>query len=157
MPDPFTGLSPGMSRRSFGLALAGGVVVGLAPRSGRANAPVADTEYGRVGGVLEEGIRVFKGIPYGADTGGANRWLPARPPAPWTGVRDAHQYPPAAMQATSERVPVVSEDCLGLNVWTPALADGGKRPVMVWLHGGGFSSLSGSSPMYDGLAVHWFL
>ncbi|MEJ2089731.1 MAG: carboxylesterase family protein, partial [Gammaproteobacteria bacterium] len=147
MSDAFTGLS----RRSFGLALAAGAAAGITSRASGASEPVASTEYGSVRGVLEDGIRVFRGIPYGADTGGANRWLPAKPPASWPGVRDAVAYPPAAMQAVTERIPVVSEDCLGLNVWSPALADGGKRPVMVWLHGGGFSSLSGSSPMYDGV------
>jgi para-nitrobenzyl esterase len=147
MGDPTSGLS----RRSFGIALVSGTAGALSPRTSRADSLIATTTQGRVRGTLDEGIHVFKGIPYGADTGGANRWLPAKPPTPWSGIRDALEHPPAAMQPTGERVPVVSEDCLGLNVWTPALADGGKRPVMVWLHGGGFSSLSGSSPMYDGV------
>jgi len=142
--------SHGLSRRALGRALAGGAALGLTPFA-RADEPVANTQHGKVRGVVEDGVKIFKGIPYGADTGGSNRWLPARPPVPWAGIRDAFEYPPAAMQPPGERVPVVSEDCLGLNVWTPGLGDVGKRPVMVWLHGGGFSSLSGSSPMYDGV------
>src|SRR5690606_27850133 len=79
---------------------------------------------------------------------------PARDPAPWEEVRDAFDYGPAAPQPPSplfgdERT---SEDCLVLNVWTPGLY-AGKRPVMVWLHGGGFATLSGSSPTYDGGAL----
>ena len=75
--------------------------------------------------------------------------MPPVAPAPWTGVRDALEYGAAAPQSRSH--PVSSEDCLFLNVWTPGLGDGGRRPVMVWLHGGGFSSGSGSSPTYDGV------
>jgi para-nitrobenzyl esterase len=109
---------------------------------------IAETAHGRVRGVIEENVHVFKGIRYGADTSGAARWLPPRDPAPWTGVADALQYGATAAQGSGADS---SEDCLWINVFTPALADGGRRPVMLWLHGGGFSTLSGSSPMYDGV------
>lgn len=123
--------------------------------------PVADTAYGKVRGVASDGVNVFKGIPYGASTVGANRFMPPRKPEPWTGVRDAIVYAGRSPQAASgaqrpelatvwgavDTLPV-GEDCLTLHVWTPAL-DQAKRPVMVWLHGGAFSYGSANSPRYD--------
>jgi para-nitrobenzyl esterase len=114
-----------------------------------------------VRGVEAAGIKTFKGIPYGASTAGRNRFMPPRDPAAWTGVRDVLEYGPSAPQrepgvapvaslsVASDGLPPEGEDCLALNVWTPGI-DTGKRPVMVWLHGGGFSSGSGSSPGTDG-------
>jgi para-nitrobenzyl esterase len=123
----------------------------------------ADTTFGRVRGVDMDGIKTFKGIPYGASTAGRNRFMPPVDPAKWTGVRDALAYgasapqrePGAASTASSRAVaarglPPEGEDCLVLNVWTPAVGDGRKRPVMVWCHGGGFATGSGSSPVTDG-------
>jgi len=125
---------------------------------------VADTTAGKVRGVEVEGIKVFKGVPYGANTTGTNRFMPPAPVPKWTGVRDALEFGPSAPQTepgarrnTSDLavagagLPQEGEDCLVLNVWTPALGDGRKRPVMVWCHGGGFSSGSGSSPITAGL------
>ncbi len=121
---------------------------------------VAATRFGEVRGKLDNGLYVFKGIPYGAPTGGKNRFMPPREPQPWRGVRNAFEYgascpqldPPPSGQpvgpASEEKCG--SEDCLALNVWTPGLKDGVRRPVMVWMHGGGFTLLSGSSPVYDG-------
>ena len=123
--------------------------------------PVVETASGRVAGVTSDGVHVFKGIPYGASTAGANRFMPAHKPEPWSGVREAIAYagrsPQAAAGAQRPELatvwgPVdmlpVGEDCLTLHVWTPAL-DNSKRPVMVWLHGGAFSYGSANSPRYD--------
>ena len=128
---------PGLTARPSGL---------LVP-SGMRQEAVVETTHGRILGGTEEGVHVFKGIPYGANTTGPNRWMPPRDPEPWTDVRDAREYGPTAAQGSGTG----SEDCLVMNVFTPALADGGARPVMLWLHGGGFRSLSGSSAMYDGV------
>ena len=108
-----------------------------------------ETTAGRVRGATRAGVHIFKGVRYGAPTGGRNRFMPPAAPEPWPGVRDALEYGAAAPQGRSQ--PVVGEDCLFLNVWTRGLGDGGRRPVMVWLHGGGFSSGSGSSATYDGV------
>lgn len=109
---------------------------------------IAETAYGKIRGVETQGIRIFKGVPYGASTAGRNRFMPPMNPAAWSGVRDALQYGPSAPQTAAMKGE--SEDCLVLNVWTPALKDGRKRPVMFWCHGGGFASGSGSSPGTDG-------
>jgi para-nitrobenzyl esterase len=121
---------------------------------------IADTSVGKVRGVVIDGIKVFKGIPYGAPTGGKNRFMPPVKPAAWTGTRDAHAFGPTAPQTgdnsgtTAAGSPAQqSEDCLVLNVFTPGLKDGRKRPVMVWLHGGGFSSGSGSGRILDGTSL----
>ncbi|MGE0059344.1 MAG: carboxylesterase/lipase family protein [Dehalococcoidia bacterium] len=110
--------------------------------------PIVETTAGKVRGSTVEGVHSFKGIPYGADTSGANRFKPPRKPAPWQGVRDAVEVGPACYQparANFELGVSMSEDCLVLNVWTRGLGDGGKRPVMVWLHGGGFHTGSAFS------------
>ena len=121
---------------------------------------IADTSAGKVRGVVVDGIKVFKGIPYGASTSGKNRFMPPVKPAAWTGTRDALAFGPTAPQTgdnsgtTAAGSPAQqSEDCLVLNVFTPGLKDGRKRPVMVWLHGGGFSSGSGSGRILDGTSL----
>jgi para-nitrobenzyl esterase len=121
---------------------------------------VAATASGKIRGRLVDGVSVFKGVSYGDSTAGANRFKAPRPPQSWTGVRDAFEYGPAAPQNEGMEDRSVREDCLVLNVWTPGpspvgvggagLGDGGRRPVMVWLHGGGFTAGSGSSLVYDG-------
>jgi para-nitrobenzyl esterase len=127
------------------------------------NFVVAETAFGKIRGEEVQGIKIFKGVPYGASTAGANRFMPPMDPAPWSGVRDALHYGPSTPQSNPGVPRTVSalstaganpqpesEDCLVLNVWTPALNDGRKRPVLFWCHGGGFSSGSGSSPTNDG-------
>ena len=130
--------------------------------TGSGAAPVAETAAGRVRGYHDGAIKVFKGIPYGAPTGGANRWMPPRKPASWSGVREATAFGDRSPQASGPAAFMVeeavmlgyetmSEDCLNLNVWTPAVGPAsGKRPVMVWFHGGGFAGGSGSAKTYDG-------
>lgn len=120
------------------------VAVPAAPSAALSHARVRG---GRVAGTVEGGVHVFRGLRYGADTRG-QRFLPPRREDPWRGVRDATAFGAAAPQRGSEGPG--SEDCLFLNLWTPGLRDGGKRPVLVYLHGGGFNTGSGSDPLYDG-------
>jgi para-nitrobenzyl esterase len=116
---------------------------------------IAATSTGNVRGVSVDEIKVFKGIPYGGTTAGKNRFMPPTKPGKWTGVRDALAYGHTAPQVTNGTprpgTPEQGEDCLVLNVFTPELGDRNKRPVMVWLHGGGFSTGSGSGPIQDGV------
>ena len=150
------------TRRSFvhrlSMAATAGAATRLLPgtvwtRTNRAQhaepGQVVRTISGRIRGTIRRGIHVFKGVRYGAPTGGRNRFRPPSSVTPWTGVADAFEYGAAAPQTRS--FATTSEDCLFLNVWTPALGDGGLRPVMVWLHGGGFRAGSGSSRTYDGV------
>jgi para-nitrobenzyl esterase len=112
----------------------------------RGTDPVAATRYGRVRGLVADGVLVFRGIRYGSDTR-PRRFQRALPPVPWSGVTNATRYGPAAPQTRAEEP--TSEDCLFLNIWTPAL-DRARRPVMVYLHGGAHAHGSGSDPLYDG-------
>jgi len=153
------------------------VVAGLAGAAGMASlsgfslsqaiadeeaAPVFRTRSGKVRGYRKGGISIFKGIPYGLSTAGPARFLPPRPPDSWKGIRDATAYGPVSPQPFRRTIvlphdhAVQGEDCLMLNVWTPSANGSGKRPVMVWLHGGGFVTGSGESSVYDGsyLASH---
>ena len=108
--------------------------------------PVATTRYGRVRGLREQGVLAFRGVRYGADTA-PRRFERALPPAPWRGIVDATACGAAAPQTKASEP--TSEDCLFLNIWTPAL-DSARRPVMVYLHGGAHAHGSGSDPLYDG-------
>ena len=113
-----------------------------------------DTDRGRLRGTAREGHVAFRGVPFAAPPAGDRRFLAPQPVAPWAGVREATTPGNAAPQdpfvprSFRARQPA-SEDCLHLDVYTPA-ADGGKRPVLFWVHGGGFSHGSGSQPHYDG-------
>ena len=141
------------SRREF---LSGGLGVlgllqlpGVAMSSKGSDHSVVSTSHGRVRGYSDDGVAVFKGLRYGADTS-PRRFMPPIAPTPWEDTVEAFEYGPAAPQAgTSE---AVSEDCLFLNVWTPGL-DNARRPVMFYIHGGAYANGSGSSPLYEGSAL----
>ncbi len=128
-----------------------------------------DTVYGRVQGVQTAGVKEFKGIPYGASTAGRNRFMPPKKPAGWKGVREclAHGQisPQAPADLRSDYAMMIhwdyhpggmGEDCLSLNIWTPGLKDGAKRPVLVSFHGGGFTTGSGNAIGYDGAQLARF-
>lgn len=119
-------------------------------------AVVADTTTGAVEGRTKEGVLRFAGVPYAAPPTGRHRFGPPRPATPWTGVRDAGTFGPVSWQAAPALggllggpPPSCDEDCLSLNIQTPALDDG-RRPVLVWIHGGGFTSGTGATPWYNG-------
>lgn len=114
------------------------------------DAPLARTRSGQLRGYNDSGIKVFKGVPYGADTS-TRRFQTALPERPWQAVRDATQAGAAAPQAKAGEA--TSEDCLFLNVWTPALRDGGKRPILFYIHGGAFNNGSGGDALYDGVQL----
>ena len=119
-------------------------------------APFIEVEIdsGRIRGGHSRGALAFKGIPYAGSVSGRNRFKEAPEVTPWTGVRDATRLGPPAMQGPGttygEHEAAYSEDCLVLNVWTPAVNDNGKRPVMFYCHGGGFTTGSGGQNIQDG-------
>ncbi len=126
-------------------------VGGVCAGAGEAGAPVATTKSGKVRGYVDQGIAAFKGIPYGGDTA-LRRFQPPVPPTPWDGVRDAVEF--AAMAPQGSRASAnSSEDCLKLNVWTPALRDGRKRPVLVYFHGGAYNNGTVTTNLYDGVRL----
>ncbi|HEY1313500.1 MAG TPA: carboxylesterase family protein, partial [Steroidobacteraceae bacterium] len=130
----------------------------------QAGTAIVQTQSGQVAGYVHAGIFAFKGVPYADTPAGANRFLPPLRCKPWTGVRSSRQYGYVAPQgarsgwANDEEAfmfawddGVQNEDCLRVNLWTPGINDGRKRPVMVWLHGGGFAAGSGQElRSYDG-------
>jgi len=143
------GLGAALSKPAFG---SDSVKTSAHQEPGNVSTPrsaVAKTQYGKVRGFLDGGVLTFKGVPYGATTAGENRWLPAKPPAPWTDEYPTLTYGANCPQnlhpwTSTEQTFLFdwddgwqSEDMLKLNIWTPSLT--GKRPVMFYMHGGGFS------------------
>ena len=118
--------------------------------------PVVQIASGRIRGSTHDGLEIFKGIPFAAPPVGPLRWRPPQTVKPWTGVRPAADFGHDCMQIPSPgdatpRSVTPSEDCLYLNVWTPA-AQRKKLPVIVWIYGGGFVNGGSSSPLFDGAA-----
>jgi para-nitrobenzyl esterase len=117
--------------------------------------PVVETKAGKLQGQYEDGIYVFRGIPYAEPPVGKLRWMPPEPRKPWRGVRSALKFGAISVQkqinpgTQFQTIEPYSEDCLFLNVWSPGLDDA-RRPVLFWIHGGGFQSGAGSLPLYRG-------
>jgi para-nitrobenzyl esterase len=151
-----------INRRTFlggGMAAAGLLGSGIFTEAIAGGEPLAETTSGKIRGIAKDRVFAFRGVPYGASTAGEGRFLPPKKPAAWAGVKDCfelgHRAPqpmpgiePPEVIAT-DRMEAQGEDCLVLNLWTPAIGSG-KRPVMVWLHGGGFASGSAGFAIYDG-------
>lgn len=144
--------------RAVGLAVAlllGSAEVGCVP-DGEASlgAPTVATDKGVVEGSTEDGVGAYLGLPYAAPPVADLRWRAPQPVAPWEGVRRATAFAPACTQTgvsmPGEAPPRTSEDCLYLNVWAPAAADGEKHPVIVWIHGGGWTNGATAMPLYSG-------
>jgi para-nitrobenzyl esterase len=152
MPRRIAGLLAGLALAAAPLALA---------HAATGPDPVVQTTNGKLQGQPSKGVYSFLGVHYGADTGGKNRFLPPQPVAHWDGIKKASAegdrcaQPAAPLHGDIAKILKLStlptsEDCLMLNVWTPHARAGGKRPVMVFLHGGGFFLGSGSDPYYEG-------
>ena len=148
---------------TFVLLLAGSLLSGapdnVAAAEPSSSTPIVATGNGRLEGRKEKGLEVFRGVPFAAPPLGSLRWREPQAVAAWAGVRKADAYAASCMQKPG--IPVaaggtdgpLSEDCLYLNVWTPASGTGGRRPVMVWIHGGALVLGSGNVSLYDGTAL----
>lgn len=150
------------SRRSVIKAVGAGMLLSSVPLQAKGKGPVVETQYGKLEGFTRGTVNCFYGIRYGQPIAGKNRFKPPQPVQPWSGIKQADTFANSSPQqpSTGGRTPVGvafaddpsvkrGDDCLALNVWAPS-ENQGKLPVMVWFHGGGFSSGSGSSPLTNG-------
>jgi para-nitrobenzyl esterase len=141
----------GWSRRGV-LGAGAAVLAAGGVRAQSLEGPIVETAEGRYRGRLENGVEVYRGMRYGADTSGEGRFMPPRPPESFAGVRDAFAFGDQAPQPRTILTTdgPISEDCLRLNVWTPQSGGAARRPVLLWFHGGGFEAGTGASGLYDG-------
>ncbi|HEY2591120.1 MAG TPA: carboxylesterase family protein [Steroidobacteraceae bacterium] len=148
----------GSARARLAVCLVAASAFGFATESraqGEAH-PVVRTQAGQVEGTVEKGIAVYKGVPFAEAPVGALRWRAPQLPKPWVGVKKAATYAPACEQISRANpalgIPALptSEDCLYLNIWSPAKSADERLPVMVWIYGGGFTGGATSIPLYDG-------
>jgi para-nitrobenzyl esterase len=136
-----------------------GAALGVAMTIGSAEAAQVKIDAGTIEGTATSDgrVRIYKGIPYAAPPVGELRWQPPRPVVPWVGIRKAIGFGPRCMQGRVFDDMVfrdgMSEDCLYLNVWTPARSANARLAVMVWIHGGGFQAGSASEPRHEGDAL----
>jgi len=153
----------GLGTLAAGAFAAGRLNVALAQSEKPVPGATVETTAGKVRGTLQGRVHAFKGVPYGDTTAPPRRFMPPQKPRPWTGVRDVSNLGPRSPQLLSsfhgfvppelepmDRDEAMGEDCLVLNVWTPGTGTATRRPVMVWLHGGGYTSGSGGFVCYDG-------
>src|SRR4029453_12412766 len=145
-----------MHRRLAVMAIA---LMAVVPTVRSAPPDVVEVDGGQVFGATDNGVHVFKGIPFAAAPIGGLRWKPPQPVVPWQGVREAKTFSAECMQtpypetsAYFRPAMALSEDCLYLNVWSAA-APGDKRPVMVWIHGGAWTRGAGWIAVYEALAL----
>ena len=141
--------------RQFALTLA---AMAISIATSAQDAVSVKTSYGILEGLDISGIKTFKGVPFAAPPTGDNRWREPQPLQPWQGIRECHDYAPDPMQEPifgdmNFGADSISEDCLYLNIWTPAITMNEKLPVLIYFNGGGLMAGSGSEPRYAGMAM----
>src|SRR6478735_7630857 len=140
---PLAVLSVALIALTLAAASAAALDTGIAAAAGSGGAPIVSVDGGAVRGTVVDGGYAFRGLPYAAAPTGDLRWRPPQPPAAWNGVRDSTQFAPSCPQFSNTMTIVGDEDCLYLNVSTPTLRRNADRPVIVWIHGGGWTQGAG--------------